>query len=87
MKLSLTLHGKIYSVESENEFDDEQVSEVVEQFKGLLVNAGYHPQSVDPFFNTEYQWFDKNKDEWNNGSQSNQVDIDTLVTGKAFYNG
>ena len=60
MKLSLTLHGKVYSVESENENqleDCEQVSEVVEQFKGLLVNAGYHPSNVDELFNTEYQWF------------------------------
>lgn len=64
MKLSLTLHGKVYSVESENgnQLDDcEQVSEVVEQFKGLLVNAGYHPSNVDELFNTEYQWF--NNDE------------------------
>ena len=37
--------------------DCEQVSEVVEQFKGLLVNAGYHPSNVDELFNTEYQWF------------------------------
>ena len=60
MKLSLTLHGKVYSVESENGDqlgDCEQVSEVVEQFKGLLVNAGYHPSNVDELFNTEYQWF------------------------------
>ena len=58
MKLSLTMHGKTYSVESEEQFDGEQVSEVVEQFKGLLVNAGYHPHNVDELFNTEYQWFD-----------------------------
>lgn len=58
MKLSLTLHGKTYSVESENELDGEQVSEMIEHFKGLLVNAGYHPHNVDEYFNTEYQWFD-----------------------------
>tara|TARA_B100002019_G_C21195395_1_gene561119 strand:- start:132 stop:323 length:192 start_codon:yes stop_codon:yes gene_type:complete len=63
MKLSLTLHGKTYSVESEDQFDGQEVSELVEQFKGLLVNAGYHPESVDQYFNTEYQWFDSNKDE------------------------
>ena len=60
MKLSLTLHGKTYSVESDEQFDGTQVSELVEQFKGLLVNAGYHPHSVDELFNTEYQWFDEN---------------------------
>ena len=58
MKLSLTLHGKTYSVESDDQFDGQEVSELVEQFKGLLVNAGYHPESVDQYFNTEYQWFD-----------------------------
>tara|TARA_Y100000356_G_scaffold126221_1_gene123893 strand:+ start:269 stop:499 length:231 start_codon:yes stop_codon:yes gene_type:complete len=57
MKLSLTLHGKTYSVESEDQFDGQEVSELVEQFKGLLVNAGYHPSNVDELFNTEYQWF------------------------------
>jgi len=57
MKLSLTLHGKTYSVESDEQFDGTQVSELVEQFKGLLVNAGYHPHNVDELFNTEYQWF------------------------------
>ena len=57
MKLSLTLHGKTYSVESDDQFDGQEVSELVEQFKGLLVNAGYHPSNVDELFNTEYQWF------------------------------
>jgi Tat protein secretion system quality control protein TatD with DNase activity len=63
MKLSLILHGKTYSVESEDQFDGQEVSELVEQFKGLLVNAGYHPESVDQYFNTEYQWFEENKNE------------------------
>lgn len=63
MKLSLTLHEKTYSVESDEQFDGTQVSELVEQFKGLLVNAGYHPESVDQYFNTEYQWFEENKNE------------------------
>jgi len=57
MKLSLTLHGKTYSVESEGELEGEHISEMVEHFKGLLVNAGYHPHNVDEYFNTEYQWF------------------------------
>jgi Tat protein secretion system quality control protein TatD with DNase activity len=63
MKLSLTLHGKTYSVESDEQFDGTQVSELVEQFKGLLVNAGYHPESVDQYFNTEYQWFGGDENE------------------------
>ena len=51
------MHGKTYSVESDEQFDGTQVSELVEEFKGLLVNAGYHPNNVDELFNTEYQWF------------------------------
>jgi len=57
MKLSLTLHGKIYSVESDDSFDGSDVYELAEQFKGLLVNAGYHPSNVDSLFNLDYQWF------------------------------
>jgi Tat protein secretion system quality control protein TatD with DNase activity len=57
MKLSLTLHNKTYSVESDESFDGTNVTELAEQFKGLLVNAGFHPSNVDEVFNTEYQWF------------------------------
>ena len=57
MKLSLTLHGKTYSVESDDAFDGTDVYELAEQFKGLLVNAGFHPSNVDDIFNLDYQWF------------------------------
>jgi hypothetical protein len=75
MKLSIVLHGKTYSVESDDQFDGQEVSELVEQFKGLLVNAGYHPESVDQYFNTEYQWFtqeeiDENRQgHWNHSNK------------------
>ena len=57
MKLSLTIHGKTYSVESDDAFDGTDVYELAEQFKGLLVNAGFHPSNVDDIFNLDYQWF------------------------------
>jgi Tat protein secretion system quality control protein TatD with DNase activity len=57
MKLSLTLHDKTYSVESNEQFDGSNVNELAEQFKGLLVSAGFHPSNVDQIFNIEYQWF------------------------------
>ena len=57
MKLSLTLHGKTYSVESDDSFDGTDVHELAEQFKGLLVNAGFHPSNVDSIFNLDHQWF------------------------------
>ena len=57
MKLSLTIHGKTYSVESDDAFDGTDVYDLAEQFKGLLVNAGFHPSNVDDIFNLDYQWF------------------------------
>ena len=59
MKISLTLDGKIHSVECESQVwsDTLNVEEVAERFKGLLVSAGFHPSNVDAIFNTEYQWF------------------------------
>ena len=67
MKLSLTLHGKIYSVESDESFDGTNLSDLVEQFKGLAVSAGFHPSNVDDMFNTDYQWF--TEEERNNNMQ------------------
>ena len=55
MKLSLTIHHKTYSVESDE--DHLNLNEIGEQFKGLLVNAGFHPSNVDDLLNTDYQWF------------------------------
>ena len=57
MKISLTLHEKTYSIDSNESFDGTNLEDLVEQFKGLLVNAGFHPSNVDNMFNTEYQWF------------------------------
>ena len=65
MKLSLTLHNKTYSVESDEAFDGTDVYELAEQFKGLLVNAGFHPSNVDSIFSLDYQWF---TDEENQGN-------------------
>lgn len=57
MKLSLTIHDKTFSVESDEGYDGSNLNELTEQFKGLLVGAGFHPSNVDDMFNTEYQWF------------------------------
>lgn len=51
------MHNKTYSVESDEAFDGSDVYELAEQFKGLLVNAGYHPNNVDAIFNLDNQWF------------------------------
>ena len=57
MKLSLTLHNKTYSVESDESFDGSNVYDLAEQFKGLLVCAGFHPSNVDQIFDIDYTWF------------------------------
>ena len=57
MKITITLNNKTYSVESEEEFDGSNLNELAEQFKGLLVGAGFHPSNVDEMFNTDHQWF------------------------------
>ena len=57
MKLSLTLHNKTYSVESDDSFDGSDIYDLAEQFKGLLVSAGFHPSNVDSIFDLDYQWF------------------------------
>ena len=65
MKLSLTIHNKTYSVESDEGYDGSDVYEIAEQFKGLLVNAGFHPSNVDSIFNLDYQWFTDEENENN----------------------
>ncbi len=37
--------------------DAEHISEVCELFKGLLVQSGYHPTTVDEYIDTECKWF------------------------------
>lgn len=39
------------------ECDAEHVGEVVRMFKGLLVQTGYHPETVDQLFTEEESWF------------------------------
>ena len=65
MKLSLTIHNKTYSVESDDSFDGSDVYELAEQFKGLLVSAGFHPSNVDSIFDLDYQWFTDEENEGN----------------------
>ncbi len=54
MKITLEPYsGGEFSAEN----DAEHILEVVQLFKGLLVSAGYHPNTVDEYFNTEETWF------------------------------
>ena len=44
--------------------DAEHISKVVTMFKGLLVQAGYHPQTVDDQFTEEIEtWFPESESE------------------------
>ena len=73
MKLSLTLHNKTYSIESDESFDGSNVYDLAEQFKGLLVSAGFHPSNVDSIFDLDYQWF---TDEENQGNMQGHLPIE-----------
>lgn len=57
MKMTLTMHGKVHSIEDETPFDHQDINEVAEAFKGLLVSAGFHPSNVDQVINVDAQWF------------------------------
>ena len=46
-----------------SESDAEHISIVVNQFKGLLVATGYHPRTVDDYFN-EDAWFEDEDEEF-----------------------
>ena len=54
MKITIEPHtgGKLSA-----ETEAEHISDVVELFKGLLVGAGYHPSTVDEYFDLECNWF------------------------------
>ena len=47
MKLQLESYKKRYTVETE--YDDLGINEYFEYFKGLLISAGYHPNTVDEY--------------------------------------
>lgn len=64
MKISLTTNNKIYTIEDELGFDAVGIDEAVEMFKGLLVSAGFHPQTVDEYFEHESKWWPKNDEPW-----------------------
>lgn len=54
MKITLEPYsGGKYTAETEAE----HVSTVIHLFKGLLVATGYHPETVDMYFNTDEEWF------------------------------
>jgi hypothetical protein len=60
MKITLEPYsGGVYTAQN----DAEHIHEVIDMFKGLLVNMGYHPHTVDEYFITEQPWFNDKEDE------------------------
>lgn len=51
MKLSLQTKDKTYTIESKT--DDMFIGELVDDFRGLLVQAGFHPITIDSLFNSD----------------------------------
>ena len=80
MKLILEHHGVTHTISSDD--DQADIIEVMEQFRGLLVSAGYHPHSVDECFNIG-TWFTEREVE------SPDEDLDELIEeaiDKGTYN-
>ena len=48
MKIEIEINGETYSWKSN--YEDCTIYDVAEKFKGLLVSAGFHPDSVDELF-------------------------------------
>jgi len=52
MKITLEAHGKKAHVETSN--DDVCITEMVSILKGLLVQADFHPCTVDDVFSSDF---------------------------------
>ena len=67
MKISIQQYKNTVTWEGEC---DSCLDEVINQIKGLLVAAGYHPSSVDEAFaSDEFEWFPQEQ-EANHGQES-----------------
>ena len=56
MKIEIKMNNTTFSVEEEG--DNLNVTEMVNNLKGLLVLCGYQPKSVDDAFTPdEFEWF------------------------------
>lgn len=58
MKITIEPYaGGVYTATCEAEY----VGDVIDQFKRLLVSAGYHPETIDQHFPEEESWFPEDK--------------------------
>ena len=48
MKIEIELNGETYTWKSD--FEDHDIYDITEKFRGLLVSAGFHPESADQVF-------------------------------------
>ena len=53
--MKITIETEHITVSAANQA--EHISEAVEMFKGLLVSAGYHPETVDQHIPNIQTWF------------------------------
>ena len=70
MKLSLEMHDTTYTIES---IADPDVEQMATMFRGLLVNAGFHPSSVEALFDVHAI------DSWNISTEKCPVDEHELT--------
>jgi hypothetical protein len=56
MKIAITHYGNKHIWKAEH--DEQELEEVIQQIKGLLVAVGFHPSSVDEQFSPDtFEWF------------------------------
>ena len=48
MKIEIEINGETYSWKSD--YEDHNIYDIAEKFKGILVSAGFHPDNVDDIF-------------------------------------
>ena len=75
MKIEIEINNEPYSWKSD--YEDHNIYDIAEKFKGLLVSAGFHPNNVDDLFDecaigtwrlpsetdTESKWQDDDEDD------------------------
>ena len=74
MKITIEHFEHTNTWESESEGHD--LTEVVQQIKGLLVAAGFHPENVDDHFvDDTYTWFPERADSYKHCSAQHEQEL------------
>tara|TARA_B110000444_G_C18823372_1_gene588949 strand:+ start:89 stop:355 length:267 start_codon:yes stop_codon:yes gene_type:complete len=87
MKIEIEINKETYSWKSD--YEDHNIYDIAEKFKGLLVNAGFHPDNVDDIFDDcvigswklpsdKNLYADELENEYDNHDNETNINIETL---------